>query len=261
MYLVKSLNTGLNNLIKNLTAYDLFALTVVIMIFGHIAYYFYPDDNILRIPDRIMVPVFLVSIGYNSGRKLTSLLIIGACLMTYMHFLLTEEIHGNVLLTYILVRIILQPIINFSLKSKYHFWGTYLILLFLAPILENYTDYGSLSIIMAMAGWINKNRSEVPQEISTPKVFFYAAYFAFLFWVNIFYKFSIPMIIIFALGNAIIFWILYNFKTLLLNSIKRRPKDPIEKICSVLGHKSLEIYLLHMIIFQLVLISALTGML
>ena len=31
---------------KNLTSYDLFAFTVVIMIWGHVAYYLIPDDNL-----------------------------------------------------------------------------------------------------------------------------------------------------------------------------------------------------------------------
>lgn len=255
------LNSLLKLTIKNLTAYDLFALTVVVMIFGHIAYYFYPDNEVLRVPDRIMVPVFLISIGYNAGRKMTPLFIFGACLMTYMHFLLSNEIHGNVLLTFILVRSILNPIIHFSLRSKNHFWGTYITLLLLAPALENLTDYGSISVIMAMAGWLNKNRSEVHKEITTPAKFFFAAYFSYIFWISIIFHFTFPQMIIIAIGSGFIFWILYNFKTLLLNSIKRRPKNPIEKICSVLGHKSLEIYILHMIIFQIILIAAVTGIL
>lgn len=253
------LNTLLKPILKNLTAYDLFAVTVVVMIFGHIAYYFYPDNFILRVPDRIMVPVFLISIGYNAGRKITHLLVGGACVMTYMHFLLTAEIHGDVLVTYLLARIVLNPIISFSLKSKNHFWGVYILLVLLIPILENLTDYGSLSIIMAMAGWINKNRSEVPSNIATPSNFFFATYFAFLFGVYNNFHFSIYLMLLIALGSGLVFWILYNFKILLLNSIKRRPKDPIEKICSMLGHKSLEIYILHMIIFQIILIAAISG--
>lgn len=247
------------SLTKNLTSYDLFAITVLIMIFGHAIFYFYPEDNYLRIPDRIFVPVFLISIGYNAGRKPGNLIIFGAIAMTYTNFIITGEIHGDILLTIVLTKYLVPHIAKIVTTSKTHFWAVFLILFTLIPLSQHVTDYGTIAIIMALAGWINKNRSAMPEEIISPSNYFILAFGSFLFSVHHIYKFNVLEMLFIGFFTSFIFLILYDFKILLLNAIKRRPKDPIEKLCSFLGHKSLEIYMVHMLIFQVILVMAVLG--
>ena len=238
---------------KNLTSYDLFAFTVVIMIWGHVAYYLIPDDNIYRIPDRIMIPVFLISVGYNTGRRFNISLLIGAIILTGMNWLLSGQFYVNILGTFIIVRAIINPIMDFSSKSKKAFWVTYFFLILLIPITELYVEYGTMAVIMAMAGWINKNRCEVSDLIIKPSTFFMYTYITFLIYTQFVFNLPLSELFIMSIGTALIFYMLYDFKALLLNSIRRRPKDIIEKFCSFLGHKSLEIYVVHVIVFQVVL--------
>ncbi len=242
---------------KNLTAYDLFAFTVVIMIWGHIAYYLIPDENIFRVPDRIMVPVFLISVGYNTGRGFNNFLLIGAIILTGMNWIILGEVYVDILGTFIIVRALINPVMEFALKSKAAFWGTYVALILLFPLTDPYVEYGTLAVLMAMAGWVNRNRCEVSETITKPSTFFLCVYIAFLACTQFNFNLSMSELFITGIGSALIFYILYDFKMLLLNSIRRRPKDIIEKFCSFLGHKSLEIYVIHMVIFQIILVIAL----
>ena len=51
-------------------------------------------------------------------------------------------------------------------------------------------------------------------------------------------------------GLGWIMYLLYRFRQLLLNSIAARPRDAVEKFCSFIGRKSLEIYVFHSLAFQ-----------
>lgn len=239
---------------KDLTAYDLFAATVVSMVFGHVVMYFCPDMLVLRVPDRFFVPVFLISIGYNTGRKLGTALVFGAVLLTLSRVFFEGQTQVNFLGTIILVRAFLEPVAELALKNRYTVWGSYAVLLLLAPLSGMFMEYGTLAVIMALAGWINRHRADIDPNIVKPHEYFIMAFVAFLAVTQMNFQFSVPAFLAVAFGSGIVFCLLYDMKRLLLNSVRRRPKDMIERVCALLGHKSLEIYILHMVIFQLTLI-------
>jgi hypothetical protein len=45
--------------------------------------------------------------------------------------------------------------------------------------------------------------------------------------------------------------VMTQLRQLILNSLKNRPKDIISRTCRVIGHKTLEIYVLHLLIFYM----------
>ncbi len=238
-------------LFSKLTAYDLLALTVVIMLFGHMCYYFLPNELWLRVPDRIVVPVFLVLIGYNAGYKFSSLVWAGAILLFLIHFFLIEKITLNILITLIMTRALLLPLLSFLLKSEFRFWYINFAFIFTAPFFNIFFEYGTLAFTMAIAGWIARNRVECKDKVD-PVIFFIFATLAHIFFNHIVFGFSYFETFIISIGSALIMYILYNFKYLLLNSIRRRPEDIVEKACSFIGRKSFEIYVIHIVIFELI---------
>ncbi len=242
-----------------LRAYDLFALTVAIMIFGHVGEYFAIGNHWWRVPDRIVVPVFLVSVGYNAGSRLSRFLWGSAVLMTVFNWVLTRKFYIEVLAVIILSRLVIDPLARWALKSRVRFYAANLLFVALCPLINDYVEYGTLALTLAMAGWVNRNRSEIPAEILRPREFFIFTYLAYLACVEIIFRFSAPQFIVVAGGTAWVMYVLYNFRPLLLNSIQARPRDIIEKFCSFLGHKSLEIYVIHSIALQLLFFYAVTG--
>ena len=240
-----------NNVRRTLTAYQLFALTVVAMIIGHIAYYFLPDISWLRVHDRILAPVFLISVGYNSGYKLSKTLIGGALFTTWLYYVIFGNFYITILGTIVIVRYIIEPLAQKMMANKEIFWITTLLLVLLYPFTNRFLDYGTLALILALAGWLTKNGQAIENKIIKPKYYMILAYLVYVPSIQMAFNFSPLQLIIFALGTSLIFYILYNMKTLLLNSIRNKPTDIISHTCKYVGKKSLEIYLLHIILLQL----------
>lgn len=240
-----------------LTAYNLFALAVISMIFGHVFYYFMPDINWARVPDRILVPVFLVSIGYNSGHPVSRLLIFSTLLLCAVDFLILKDYQVNILGTIILLRYTIEPFAQFLLKNKVLFWGTHAVFVALFPITDVFFEYGTLAYIMALAGWINKNGAEVSGKVVKPAEYFIYITVIYIITQQIVFDYSPVQTIIMACGASVTMYLLFNMRTLLANSIKRKPKDFIGRFCKFLGHRSLEIYVVHILLFQAILYYAL----
>ncbi len=227
------------------------AITVVCMVFGHFFMFFVPfETGWLRVADRITVPVFLVLIGYNAGRGVGYLIPIGAVLIALSNYFLLNLLFVNILGTIILVRYTIVPFTRWAIQSKERLIATYFILTAFSIFMNVVVEYGSLSYILAMAGWMNKNREEVSPEVAKVGDYFGWALVAYLFFTFTSYDFTVPQMIVIGVGSAFVFWLLYNFKTLLLNSIKRKPRDVISHFCHFLGRKSLEVYVVHVIIMH-----------
>ncbi len=78
----------------------------------------------------------------------------------------------NFLATIIALRFIIDPVMTFALKSKLRFWGLNAGLLVVSTFTSIFLEYGSLALIMAMAGWISRNRDETPAHIVKPADYF-----------------------------------------------------------------------------------------
>lgn len=244
----------LKDVYRNFTSYDLFAVVVVSMVVGHVFYYFVPDQNWLRIVDRILVPVFLVTVGYNTSHKFGWMVWAGAFIVAWTHYVGTGIIFINVLGTFIFVRAFMRPFLDLLLKSSTKFWAWNIIFVLVSPVVNLVLEYGTLAISMAVAGWINRNREEV-KEIVNPKHFFVFITLGYLYFTEAVFMFSQTELAIVAIGSIIVMTLLYDFRTLLLNAVHRRPKDKIEKFVSFVGRKSLEIYVIHVVVFNVMTYS------
>ncbi|MCB1839228.1 MAG: hypothetical protein KDI61_03045 [Alphaproteobacteria bacterium] len=249
---LKFLVAPLERLKKDLTAYDLVALNVAVMLFGHICYFFISDNLWLRIPDRILVCIWLIPVGYNLGHKPGKRIWAGAFLLTFSEYVLFHYININFLWTILLVRQVTEPLARALLKDKYLFWGVNIIFLVLSPITNFFFEYGTLAFIMTMAGWMRMNEAFLKESFIKPSEYFVFAFLAHIMFTQVAFQFNGLQTTLIALGSTVVFWLLYHFKGLVLNSLRRRPKDPIEKLCFFMGHKSLEIYIVHVFAYQLI---------
>lgn len=240
----------LRTLSRDITAYDLFALTVASMILGHMIAFFYGNEPVLlRIPDRIMLPVFLVSIGFNAGKKPGRVIWVGGAVIFFCHYYLTGVVIFHIPILILIILYTIEPLMRVLLKSKFWFWaGSFLIFLLSYHSLF-ISDVGTMSLLFAMAGWLNVNRSVVPQDVVKPWHFFVFCYFLYSVFVRFELTFNFTEAVVFQIGSAFVFWLLYDFRRILLNSLRRRPRDVIEKLCHFMGHRSMEIYVVQQIFF------------
>ena len=243
---------ALNKLTASITAYQLFALTVLIMIMGHASYYFFPDISWLRIPDRMLAPVFLVCVGFNSGYKLSNFLIVGAILVIGMTHLIMGTFYVNILGTIVLVRYLIEPMANLMIKNKEFFWIINALLVVLYPITNTYIEYGTVAIIMAMAGWLIRNSEAIDNKVISPQNYFFFAFIIYVLGVQLVFMFSEIQVIVLSLGTAFVMYLLYHMRDLLLNSIRDKSKNLFKRIYKFIGKKSLEVYVIHIILFQII---------
>lgn len=233
---------------KNLTSYDLFAIAVVNMVASHFFFLFMREDMWLRIPDRITVLIFLLTIGYNSSRKTDLGLWAGAAITSTAYHVALGITWSTILGVIALLRLIIEPMMAFLLKSKERFIAFNIIFLILSPILNFWMEYGTMGIMLGMAGWINRNRDEV-KGIVSPRNYYIFVIISYIIFTELIFPFNPVEFIIMALGCAFVGWLMYDFRALIMNSIVRRPKDRIEKLVSFIGHKGMEIYVVHLVLF------------
>ncbi len=247
---------GFRALKQNFTAYDLFALTVVAMLSGHMVAYFYPATEYpellwLRIFDRAMLPVFLVSVGFNAGRRIGMPLLAGAVLTTALGFFLYGVVRIYVLGTIIIVKLILEPLMTVLLRNRDLFWGASFLFAFFVYYSKILCEFGTVALIFAMAGWINFNRASVPRSIVTPRLYFIFSGVVYFIFISLDDElpFTLLQRAIFVALLGIVLWLLLEFRSLLMNSLKNRPKNLSGKIRQFLGHKSFEIYVIQHVFF------------
>lgn len=238
------------------TLYDLFAIAVVYMVFGHFSENL-TDSLWLRVGDRILVPVFLIPVGYNVGRrldwKLTGGAVLVAALRLFMfhHWLPAIPAGGlTILVTIVVARLVIDPLMTFALKSRWHFWGVNLVFAAAAPFTHSHVaEYGTLGIMMAMAGWLSRGRAEVPKDLVDVREYFMLLFAYYVAFNQSLYGFSPVQAVCMTLGTAVSFALLYDLRRLLLNSRQRKTSDGVSRAVRFVGGNSLEIYTLHMIVY------------
>lgn len=175
---------------KDLTAYDLFALTVAIMILGHTAYYFMPDETWPRLPDRILICVFLIPIGYNAGRKVGRTLCIGALILFLSDVFLMDTFYINTLGTIIVVRLIIEPLMTWLIQNNERFWLTQITFAVLGPVSNLLFEYGTTAIVFAAAGWLLKNKVLLEGKKIDLRLFFIFAFATHVITAKLLFPFS-----------------------------------------------------------------------
>ena len=220
------------------------------MIIGHGFYYFMPDIPWTRIPDRILAPVFLVAVGYNTGHRLSKLLLFAAALILVIDFGLLAQHKINILGTIILLRYTLEPVTKFLLQNKMLFWGAHIILIALFPFSNLFIEYGTLAYMLGIAGWMNKNGEAVSGHIVKPSDYFIFVTAVYLISQKIVFGYDLIGTFIIGVGLSIVMYMLYHMRELLMHSLKHKPVTIIGKFSKFLGHKSLEFYIAHILLFQ-----------
>ncbi|MDD9899664.1 MAG: hypothetical protein OXT65_01650 [Alphaproteobacteria bacterium] len=242
---------------KTLTIYDLFAMTIVVMVLGHTVALF-ELDAWLRMPDRILVPVFMIGFGYNVGRPLDKKLLASAVIILLARWLFFRETLApvaffpmSILAGFVLVRLTLEKMMPFMLKGKAHFWGMNALLLALLQYSHEWGwEYGTLCYILAIAGWLCRNEHEVPEDVVRVKEYFFFGYVLFLIVNQGLFTFSPAQFCVYAAGSAGVFAVMYNLRTFVLNAVRRkRPKDRVARFVRFLGHNSIEVYVAHTLFF------------
>lgn len=239
---------------KNLASYDMVAATVVVMIFGHAVLFFEAGPEWLEILQFVLWPVFILPVGYNLSRKFDfTLLYWGLGLAAIRYGFLHDYFPGmqfwplGILISISCARLALPQLMEFMLTGRAAFWGAVMTIVGAGYYAHAYvSDYWPLVMMLSIAGWLLRARAEVPERIVDVRAFFVMCFLYYIAFIQYVKPFPWGQMAPAALACAYVFYLLYNYKARLLVAVRRRPKDMIEKACSYIGHKSLEIYAIHL---------------
>lgn len=247
-----------------ITRYDVLkSFALITMLIDHLGYYFMPDNPWPRIPGRLSFPIWLFLIGYAKSRSIDKKLIIGATLL-----IIADLVFGmtlvplNILWVIIAVRLCLNPITRLIGQSEALLFGVMGGLCILHPYISFIGEYGSLAVLMAMAGYYRRHSFGTQPIIA---VFFAVLTFAYyIFAEQQAMNFTAIQTILMTIGLGGVFAALWFY----LPEPKEKPQtdltthnDPtpvaihrpwLRRAFQFMGRNTLEIYVAHLLVFKLI---------
>ncbi len=248
---------------QDLTSYDfLKTLAIVLMIVDHIGYYFFPDtdadpeNNIFRMFGRMCVPIWFFLIGYAKSRDLGPMIIAGALILVATDLLIGRAVLPvNVLVSIIVVRLILDFTMGVAQKGLFSLIAVCALLtVFMLP-LSFFWEYGTLGIVLAMLGYMVRHQDDDTEKKAQSFRFLMFCIPVFIIYQQLFFSFTNAQFTIMILGSTAVFFLVYNFKSMTYPALTKRMPAPACAFFRICGRHTLEIYVIHLLVFKFLALS------
>lgn len=248
-------NTTMKTLPNTITNLDIIkTFAVICMIIDHIGYYFLPDFDWLRAIGRLGgMPIWFFLIGYASSRQIPNRWIIGAMILAVLEFgLFGNAFPLNVIITIIGIRLCIDYIMAFVLRTRYLFWLS-LIILTLFYIPTNWvTEYGTLAILSAIVGYMVKHKDRLVRETFLTKYDYMGSYLFMVCAITILqisvFSFNGMQSLFLLLATGFVTYILVTMKPTTYPDIKDKTVNAVLQFC---GRRTLDIYVAHLVVFKI----------
>ncbi len=236
---------------EEITSIDLIkAAAVILMIVDHVGHYFYPDLLWLRAIGRIGFPVWVFLVGYAAGRDIPWRLVAGALLLIGTNYIVgMYQLPLNALVTIIAIKLLLDPVMKPVHAGLVSVWIIGVILFagifYTAPFVE----YGTLALITAIFGYLVRHRDQLVNP-NLPKYFMFFSLAAFFIMQAIWFKFSPLQLLVVLVGTLGMRLCLYRLEKKTYPQLSAALPRPVTGLIQLMGRRTLEIYVLHLILFK-----------
>ena len=241
-----------------ITSYDLLkTFAVLTMIIDHIGLYFFPDEMWWRTIGRLSFPVWLFLIGYANSREISPFLIGGAAIVFASNILAGMGVFPfSILVSIIVVRLTLDPIMNLLSKSALHLWvGSGVLFIIALPSFILF-EFGAQAFIFAIFGYLARRQQS---EKDRAQVFRYAVFVAmgYIFLQSFGYALFGLKFVVLTAGVAAVTLALYKFAPKTYPELTQKIPPAGKALVQVCGRHTLKIYVVHLLIFKT--IAVLSG--
>ena len=227
-------------------------IAIITMIIDHLWFYFFPEIIILRFIWRIAFPLFLFLVWFSNSYKQRREIFIRWIIIQTISVIIFFKywvwyIGLNILLGIVLWRSIMQVFKKY-LSSKIYFLRIITVISFiLNPFTTSIIDYGMLSIIFIIFGYLTRqqNKYYLIYWIITMSVLFIQNLTNFRFDLTL-WKWSIAFLGITYIFMTIVFKLIWQKNTTI------KITKNIDKIILFLSKNALNIYIIHIAIFSLI---------
>lgn len=242
------------NLTDDLTTFDwLKTAAILLMIIDHVGYFIFPQIEWFRVFGRLCVPIFFFLIGYANTREINMRWLAGAGILLFASLMLGQPVLPlSILVTMLLIRLVLDPIMEFLGGSPVYIWWVLLLLVFAMLPSDMLVEYGTIGLAMAMCGFAVKHHERMVEVFGrgVPQIMMASVFTGF--WVLTSFKFGFTPLAIMVLGAGLIglYFVLQNFKGEVLEGSASHPHAALIRFC---GRYTLEIYVIHLLILKMYL--------
>ncbi|PCK00479.1 MAG: hypothetical protein COA45_01485 [Zetaproteobacteria bacterium] len=242
---------------KELTSYDLLkALAIILMITDHVGHHFYPDEMWFRILGRLCVPIWFFLVGYAKTTELPKRLWIGGLIVAVSGIVAGQYLMPlNILFTIIVLRYLRGGLVRNGLHSPDALRGIFLVILFMGLPTAILFEYGTMSMLFVLFGYIVRHKEEVYEKIEPQyvKIFVAISFFSFFLIEGL----GLPAVsasqaMAMFFGFVGVGWTLWNFRGAVYVDASHHMAPSIIKVIQFMGRRTLEIYVVHIVIFRAV---------
>jgi hypothetical protein len=237
-----------------ITSYDLLkSLAVITMIVDHVGYYFFPDQLMFRAVGRVSFPIWFFLVGYAKNREITPLLIAGAVVLALADGMIgIGVVPFNVLVTIMLIRLVRERVAAVAFRSEFNFFIVPMLLMALALPSYMITEYGTHGLLLALFGWMIRNRPDVPGLGGRQAIFLYMALILASYGAQqAVFNFGYAEEAVLAMCLVAVMGLLYKFKPVIFPRLTERCPMLIRGIIQFMGRHTLAIYVGHLLLFKL----------
>lgn len=246
-----SLDMTIKSLPKEITSYDLLkTFAVITMLIDHMGSYFFPDEAWLRAIGRLSFPVWFFLVGYARSRDFSPRMFLGAGLLAASSIPAGMAFFSlNILVSILVVRALLDPVMTFATRNKWALWGVSAALICALLPAGLLIEYGSVGLMMAMFGYLVRRRDELeePAVLDTYMTFLVVVYGVSQILVFGFSHIQSGFVI---LGSLAVLFVLSGFKPVTYSALSEKSPVALRWFLQFCGRRTLEIYVVHLLVFR-----------
>ncbi|MCB1592468.1 MAG: hypothetical protein KDI90_08465 [Alphaproteobacteria bacterium] len=246
---------------KDLTSYDLLkTLALILMLADHVGYYFFPylpsDPNPdviwLRVLGRLSVPIWFFLIGYARTSEVPLRLLIWGVVAQLSELVSGEYILPlNILFTIAAARYVRDAYARKTLEKPEHMRGMVFLLLLGTFPTSLLVEYGSLVLFFVIYGSLRRNPEIVKVKPVYARLFIFLSFFIYYLWQGAMMGvLSGVQALSLAAGLGAVFLLLHWFEPREYPRLSRI-LGPFAAVLKLTGRRTLEIYVLHLIVFRI----------
>ncbi len=237
-------------LTRNLTSYDFLKMAaVLLMIVDHIGFYFFPEVEEFRAIGRWCVPIWFFLIGYANSRDLGGPLWIAAGVLIVGDVIAGMTLFPlSIIATIIVVRVLLNILMDFAMESRQNFWTLCVILMFLILPSIFIFEYGAEGFLLAMMGYLLRRQDQVSDVRLDLFVLF--VFLIFICAETVIFGFNQDMVILMSAGTVVSFVSIYYFRAMEFETLTRMLPVYVTKFIQFFGRHTLLIYVGHLLAFK-----------
>jgi hypothetical protein len=237
-----------------LTTYDIFkCAAVLLMVVDHIGFFFFPDELWLRVAGRLCVPVWMFLVGYARSRDMGPQMWIAVAILSATNIVAGMYVFPFcILLTILITRMVMDPMMERMLRSRQVFWSMNAILFALAIPTMMATEYGTHAIIMAVFGYMARRMQDGDPRIGRDLLSHHMAFTAITYIAiqYVLFGFAQPQALALCVGTLAVCFALLMFRPGVVPGTGSGVGAVLSWPVKVVGRHTLLIYVAHLVAFK-----------